>query len=389
MAQAFHAPPFKHRLRRGFLEIAARLPLPSSRSRGVQRILLVRPDHLGDVLLTTPAIHALRQALPHAELHALVGPWSAEAIAAYPEVDVVLTLPFPGFSRRPGGNWRSPYVLAVRSALHLRHIGFDAAIIFRPDHWWGALLVKLAGIPTRIGYALPDVAPFLTHRIDHQRQHVVLQSLRLVERWTGPLSPEQVRFHFPVDPLHRADIDTYLQERDIAPQQKVICIHPGSGAPVKQWPDEKWAHVADALHEQLDSPVIFTGGDHELALVQRIAARMKHTPCLIAGNTRIPQLAALFSRAKLVLGPDSGPLHLAVAVGAPTVALFGPADPVEFGPWGSPDKHAVLVSNVGCRPCRVLDWGGDDLKYHPCVREIPIAHVLDTAHRAIKFNHQP
>ena len=75
-------------------------------------------------------------------------------------------------------------------------------------------------------------------------------------------------------------------------------------------------------------------------------------------------------------------LNLAVAVGTPTVALFGPADPVEFGSWGSPEKHIMLWSSIGCRPCRVLDWGSDAPKNHPCVREIPVGRVLDAARRA-------
>lgn len=104
----------------------------------------------------------------------------------------------------------------------------------------------------------------------------------------------------------------------------------------------------------------------------------------MVGDTRVGQLAALFSRARVVLGPDSGPLHLAAAVGAPTVALFGPADPVEFRPWGQSDKHYVLTSDIGCRPCRVLDWGDDDPANHPCVQDITLARVLDAARRAAK-----
>jgi ADP-heptose:LPS heptosyltransferase len=384
LAAAFHAAPLKHQIRRMLLELLARSPLPTAMTRRTHRVLLIRPDHLGDVLLTMPAVHALRAALPYIELHALVGPWSAEVVASYPDFDAVLTLPFPGFSRRPGGNWRSPYELAFRSAGHLRRIGYERAIILRPDHWWGAMLAKLAGIPERVGHDLPDVAPFLTHRIPYQRQHAVLQSLRLVERWTGTVAPEETGFRLPIETSDRLYIDGQLREWGIDPQQKVICIHPGSGTRVKLWADDRWAQVAGALREQFNAPVVFTGGDHELPLVQRIAASMNHSPCLMVGNTNVAQLAALFSRAQVVLGPDSGPLHLAVAVGAPTVTLFGPADPDEFGPWGSPEKHAVLTSNIGCRPCRVLDWASDDLNFHPCVREIPVSRVLEAVHRVTK-----
>ncbi len=163
MAEAFHAVPLKHQLRRAALQAAAAIPVPTQhRSQQNERILLLRPDHLGDVLLTTPAIHALRAAHPDSELHALVGPWSASVLANFSDLDLVLTLPYPGFTRQDKLSWRSPYQLAATTARSLRRIGYDTAIILRPDHWWGALVAHLAGIPRRIGYNLPDVAPFLT-----------------------------------------------------------------------------------------------------------------------------------------------------------------------------------------------------------------------------------
>jgi lipopolysaccharide heptosyltransferase II len=384
MAAAFHAAPPKHRIRHQLLELTARFPLRLQKGGKKNRILLIRPDHLGDVLLTTPAIHALRTAYPHVEIHALVGPWSAEMMSSYPEVDRVLTLPFPGFSRRPGGNWRSPYELALRSARHLRLIGYDSAVILRPDHWWGAMLAWMAGIPERQGYNLPDVAPFLSHPIEYQYQHAVLQGLRLVERWAGTLTPEQIVYDFPVQIMDNSYIEGYLREWRIEPDQPVVCIHPGSGTWAKQWQENKWAKVADTLADQLDAAIVLTGGDHELPLVGQIAAQMKRSSCIMVGDTRIGQLAALFARAKLVLGADSGPLHLAAAVGTPTVTLFGPADPVEFGPWGKPQRHITLISDIGCRPCRVLDWGEDDPQFHPCVREITVAHVLEAARRVAR-----
>ena len=81
----------------------------------------------------------------------------------------------------------------------------------------------------------------------------------------------------------------------------------------------------------------------------------------------------------MVLGPDSGPLHLAAAVGTPTVSLYGPADPIEFGPWGPSGRHKLLTSPIACRPCRILDWGDDDLVWHPCLADITVEQVLDAA----------
>jgi heptosyltransferase-2/heptosyltransferase-3 len=385
MAEAFHTTPLKHQVRRLALEMTAKVPIPNTRESSIERILLIRPDHLGDVLLTAPAIHALRLAHPQAEIHALVGPWSADVIANYAEVDLVLTVPFPGFSRAPKISWRSPYELAINSARRLRRIGYSQAVILRPDHWWGAMVAKLAGIPHRIGYNLPDVAPFLTDAVEHQHQHAVMQNLRLIETLTGRIDSAAISYQFPLAVADRAYVDGYLHEWGIGQQQPIFCIHPGAGTWVKHWTESHWAKVADTLSDQLDTVVVFTGSDHELALVRRIADQMKHTACIMAGDTRVGQLAALFSRAKMVMGPDSGPLHLASAVGTPTVALFGPADPAEFGQWGPPQKHFILTSDIGCRPCRVLNWSSDDPDNHPCVHDIPVARVLDAARRAANY----
>src|ERR1035437_9380029 len=133
-----------------------RLPLPGGRPR----ILLIRPDHLGDVLLTRPAIDALIRALPEATLTVAVGPWGRPALGPRPAPGMLIC-PFPGFSRAS----LHPilrYWLLLHYARLLRRERYMMAIIARPDHWWGALLAALAGIPTRIGYDMPETKPFLT-----------------------------------------------------------------------------------------------------------------------------------------------------------------------------------------------------------------------------------
>ncbi|MCL4248950.1 MAG: glycosyltransferase family 9 protein [Anaerolineae bacterium] len=381
MAEAFHQLPLKHQARRAALFAIARLPTWRRRTAETGRILLIRPDHLGDVLLSIPAIHQLRQALPNAEIHALTGPWSAEVLANNPALDAVLTLPFPGFSRTPKQSLRSPYELALHTARQLRRIGYDTAIILRPDHWWGAMVAYLAGIPQRIGYDLTDVALFLNRKLDRRSEHAVLQSARLVSVLAGESQLENLRLEYPVQEHDRVWVRGYLEEWGITSKQRIIAIHPGSGTWVKRWDDARWATVADLLHEQLDLSVVFTGGDHELPMISSIVTKMRHTPTLLVGDANIGQLAALYERAQVVLGPDSGPLHLAAAVGSATVTLFGPADPLEFGPWGPPERHIVLTSTIGCRPCRVVDWETDDPANHPCMRDIPMERVLEAARR--------
>ena len=386
MTAAFHSPPLKHRIRRALLQSLALFPQIPARKPKTQRILLIRPDHIGDVLLTTPAIKALRQALPHAELHALVGPWSAKVLSSYPDIDVLLTLDFPGFSRHPSESLRLPYQVAFNAARHLRRIAYSSAIIFRPDHWWGAMVAHLANIPERIGYNLPDTSPFLTTTIEHVHEHAVIQSLRLVEQWSGTLDPEQADYYFPIELIARNYVDGYLIEWGIAPDHSIFCIHPGSGTWVKLWEEARWATVADTLSEQLAARVVFTGSDNELPMVRRITQRMRQPACVIAGETNVSQLAALYARARVVIGPDSGPLHLAAAVDTPTVTLFGPADPIEFAPWGTRQKHVVLTSAIDCQPCRIIDWADDDPIYHPCLRDISIGEVLEATRRVANSN---
>lgn len=383
MAEAYKLTPLKHLARRALLRITGLIPF-APMPRSARRILLIRPDHLGDLLLTIPAIRALKASRPDLELHALVGPWSAAALENVSEVSRVLTLQFPGFTRAENDSLPSPYLYAVRTSRMLRRIGYDSAIILRPDHWWGALVAHLAGIRRRIGYDLPDVAPFLTETVSFEPMHSVVMSLRLVEPWTQPIQPDQTSLYFPFTTADDLDVDELLTRHHLAPDARILCIHAGSGTWTKQWDEARWAQVGDLLSAQLEATVVLTGRDHELPMAQRIADAMTNKPVIAAGETPVGVLAALFARAAVVLGPDSGPIHLAAAVQTPTVALFGPAKVEEFGTWGPTERHAILTSDIGCLGCGILDWGADEPENHPCVRDITVVRVLEAARRVAK-----
>jgi ADP-heptose:LPS heptosyltransferase len=175
-----------------------------------------------------------------------------------------------------------------------------------------------------------------------------------------------------------------LRRHNLAPDARILCIHAGSGTWTKQWDESRWAQVGDLLSAQLEATVVLTGRDHELPMAGRIADAMTHKPIIAAGETPVGVLAALFARATVVLGPDSGPIHLAAAVQTPTVALFGPAKVEEFGTWGPSDRHAILTSDIGCLGCGILDWGADEPENHPCVRDIAVGRVLEAARRVAR-----
>lgn len=382
LVQKLRQPSSMHRLRNAMLGFVARAPvLPQSAKSN--RLLIIRPDHLGDMLLTTPAIKAIKAQRPQLSIHVLCGESCADLLAHFDEIDQVLTLPFPGFQRNgaAGGN---PYLLALRSARKLRRVGYDSAIIMRPDHWWGAMLAYLAGIPQRIGYSEPAVAPFLTVARALRHQHVVEQNWRLAEAFLEMQLPPEIRLDFPLQLADRKRADSLLTDRGISAGKPIICIHPGSGASSKLWIAEKWAAVAEAISREFDAQILFTGTAGDTAKIEEIAAKMHSDSHDFAGSTTVGELAALYRRSLIALGPDSGAMHVAAAVHCPTVALFGPADPIEFAPWGDPARHAVIASDIACGPCRILDWRDDEPDYHPCVRDISIERVLAEARRILR-----
>ncbi len=361
-----------------------RYPRPAA-THPPRRILLIRPDHLGDLLFTTPMLHVLRQSLPEAQITALTGPWGQAVLANTPDLDALLTCPFPGFTRTAQDNPLAPYRLLREEARRLAGLSFDLALILRFDHWWGAWLAAAAGIPQRVGYAVAEVQPFLTHAVPYRAgRHEVLQNLALALAATGRTLPAAetdappLRF---VIPAAAEGAAARLLPDDGRP---VVALHPGSGAAVKRWRTAGWVELANWLVQARGARVVFTGSTGEAALIEPVLAALPAgTARSLAGQTDLDTLAALYRRCALVIGPDSGPLHLAVAVGAPTLHLYGPGDQRTFGPWGNPQRHRVLVSDWACIPCNRLDWPAAALPEHGCVRDIAASQVIAAAARLL------
>jgi len=365
------------------LKLSSRQSHPSPQS-----ILLIRPDHLGDLLFTTPALRLLHEAFPQALITYLVGPWSTAIVESNPHVDEIALCPFPGFTRQKKRFFLKPYVILLRYARLLRRENFDLAIVLRFDHWWGALLAHLAGIPRRVGYDIAEVRPFLTDIVPYSSgRHEVEQNLALVEWVTSNrLRVTRAPLEFNLITEDEVFAEGYLARHGVGDSDWLICVHSGAGAPVKLWRNEAWAQVADALAQRYESKVILTGAEEEASLCRAIAERMITRPIVAAGETSLSELAAIMARCRLVLGVDSGPLHLAVALGVPTVHLFGPVDSRAFGPWGDPAHHIVVTSEMHCIPCNRLDYAPAELHQHPCVRNITVEQVLEAVKGLIKGN---
>jgi heptosyltransferase-2/heptosyltransferase-3 len=341
------------------------------------RILIIRPDHLGDLLFLGPAMRWLRARLPEAHIALAIGPWGKPALPGLAGTyDELIEIPFPAFERGLRANTVQRWELLFRWAKRLKSGDYDAALIARPDHWWGAMLARFAGIPQRLGFDTPETAPWLTQTLPAAHEHAATSNLRLVAALTGDaLHPDPtahpLRFH--LTPRDLGDADKLLFDifgvDDVHP---LAVIHPGSGAAIKLWEPEKWREIARRLADA-GVRVLVTGGPDETELTRTVAAVPSGNVVDVGGQTSFATLAALLYRADIALGPDSGPLHLAVAAGTPTVHLYGPADPALFGPWGDPARHIVIQSDWDCAPCGKFDW--PDLPAHACVRDIPVDGV--------------
>ena len=303
-----------------------------------------------------------------------------------------------------------------QSEWHDQSRSYDLAINLRPDFWWGAALIYLAGIPRRVGYALQPGKAFLTRALPfHTPELATVSNLRLTSAAlqtlnghdkSGPYTPLPEPFSpeaYPLDFQPTAEEQRWvagrLKNAGIDESTPVIVIHPGTGADVKLWRNEGWSRCADALGGVIDrdtedainrvptsltfSPparIILTGSKNERPMLEEIAGGMK-TSALIVTDMTVGQLAALLGRASLVAGVDNGPLHIAVAQGTPTVQIFGPTDARIFGPWGSKERHIVVASTHRCPtcpaiPCGRLDFSPEELPAHPCVCRVTEQQVL-------------
>lgn len=352
------------------------------------RILIARPDHLGDVLLTLPAATALRRARPAARIGYLVAPSMTGVPRHCPAVDETIALPFPPPTAPPSPpGWCD---VVAREAPGLRG-RFDAAILPRLDDPWSGAVVAAAGVPIRIGYASPRTRPFLTHALAvPERRHVARLALDLVSAALGGLGSgerscawtceEPGRSCFATTPAENGEADAVLAASGYARDARPIVLHPGSGWPLKNWPAPRWAALAVELARRYRAAPLVVGGPGERTLVDAVVAASEGQARALAGELSLGGLAALHGRAGLVVATDSGPLHLAALIGAPVVGLYGPADPAEFGPWCPPHRQRIARVNLACSPCRTLAAPPCGAPIEPdCVTGIGVATVLSAA----------
>lgn len=322
-----------------------------------QHICLLRPDHLGDVLFMRPALAHLRSLLPSWHISLAIGPWSREIVDADKNVDEILEFSFPGFDRTESTAPWYPYQELLTAAAQLRERRPAAVVLMRNDHWWGALMAKQAGVPMIVGADHPQTRDLLTHSVKVKSDHWVAKNIDLVDHTAGALCDGTLGHTatYQTDPLiwHVTDTDRAAASNlleSVGVTEPFVVLHPGSGAPVKLWPADRWAKVCESLAAR-HVDLVVTGAAAEQPYLERITYKTSVAPKSLVGRTSIRELAAVFERSSLVAGVDSGPLHLAVAVGRPTLHIYGPSDVAAYGPWGNPELHRVIRAGITCSGC--------------------------------------
>jgi GT2 family glycosyltransferase/ADP-heptose:LPS heptosyltransferase len=348
------------------------------------RVLIMRPDHLGDVLLARPAIDLVRRSLPDAELTVLAGPWGVPSLRGVPAR--IAEFPFPGFTREAKRSPIAPYAELLALATRLRGERLDAALVLRPDHWWGALALTVAGVPVRVGHLTPDVAPFLTDGVDPIAREAASRAalraasriVRALGREPAALADDLPRFEPSSDGRRAARAWLGRVERGRRP---IVAIHPGAGSLVKCWPSGRWAQVVDAI--AADASVLLTAAGEEATIVAAIQAAVSQ-PVPAALNLTWDTLAALYEQVDLVAGMDSGPLHLAAAVGTATVRVYGPTDAVIYGPAGPRERHHIVQAELPCAPCgNLIAPPCGYLVDPPCLAAAQVEQVVDLIRTSI------
>ncbi len=328
-----------------------------------QRILIFNVNWRGDVLFSTPAIKAIRKRYPDAYLTCIVPPRCRELLEQNPSLNEII--PFDEKGAQKG-------ILAKLRFIHLlRRERFDQAFIFHRS-FTRALLVWLAGIPKRIGYSTKRRGVFLTTKVPLP----LLESLHKVEYFLGIVRAEGIGvdsnyYEFHVGEEARSFASQFLASHGVKDNDFLVIFNPGGNWDPKRWPVERYAELGDRLVESHNAKVLITGAAKDGVLADNIIGKMSKKPITSCGKTNLLELGALLERADLVISGDSGPMHMAVAIGTRVIALFGPTSLRITGPYGRGD-YKVIWKDVGCEvPCY-----DRTCKENRCMKAITVDDVL-------------
>ncbi|MGQ9630750.1 MAG: glycosyltransferase family 9 protein [bacterium] len=346
-----------------------------------ESILIIRLSSIGDVILTTPLVRGLRHRFPDASISYAVESKSIDAIRGNPNIDEVILFPklrWEGLLKDDWRNWRTVIREAGEFVRSLRRRKFDLALDLH-NVTRSSLLSFLSGANIRVGNRDQTLNVLSTRRIPQRSCHIVDRYFDLVG-WLGVSSESAGRkpdFHF-----SREDMDSALRllRESSVDGRRFAVINAGTTWRSKYWGDDRFAAVGDHIRENHGLSVLISGGAtrEERERVERVCNSMRRDAVDISGRLTLKGLGALLGLSDIMVTGDSGPMHIASALGTPTVALFGPTDPRIWGPVGG---NNVILRVSSCTPCHKKVCDSMD-----CMRGIGVDGVKRAVDKVLEGN---
>ncbi len=330
-------------------------------------ILIVKLSAIGDVIHTLPSLAALRKLYPDANITWAIEDASSDLISDHPYLDRVVVSHRKQWIRdlREGRITRP--IREIRNFINdLRKQPYDLVIDFH-GLIKSAVLVLLSSGKRKLGYdSMQELsALFLNEKIhEDMNKHAVDRYLDFLRYLRADIKDPE--FLIPVGEENINRVEELLQRNDIDRKDRFVAVSPIALWDAKLWADERFAGLCDRIAEELKVRIIFTGSEHDK--LEHIQSLMKTSSVNLGGKTTLRDLAYLYKRSALLITTDSGPMHLAAAMGTPVIALFGPTDPSRTGPYGK--GHVVIRKELSCSPCFLKKCDSMECMYGITIEEV-------------------
>jgi heptosyltransferase-2 len=331
------------------------------------RILIRSTNWVGDAILTTPAIRAIRKNFPHSEITILAKPWVAPVFEGNPHVDRIMI--YDANNRHKGWLGR------LRLIRDIRKKKFDLAILLQ-NAFEAAIIAFVSRIPIRLGYDTDGRGLFLTHSV-HRTHNAKFKDIHETDYYLGMLTPfgltpDGSELTLKISKPNHKSADKLLTGYGIGKSDQIVGISPGATyGSAKRWLPERYAALADKIQEQYGAHILIFGAPGEKQIGEKVTQLMKGVAINLCGRTTLGEGIALINRCNLFITNDSGLMHVAAALDIPLVAVFGPTNPHTTGPIGT--KSKIVRIPVPCSPCLQPECATD----HRCMKEISVDMVFD------------
>jgi predicted lipopolysaccharide heptosyltransferase III len=340
----------------------------------IKKILVIKLAGIGDLILASPALRALRKRFPKAHIALLTISRAKELAEGSPYIDELFCL-------NPASKNLREIVRLIRS---LRRKRFDMAInLYNLFTLRGALkmvlLIYSIGARYRVGRNTDNRGFFYTIKVPDERfsdRHEVEYNLDVVQALGADIKDKGLEIS--ISDKDREFVQEFLKQNGIGENDLVVGINPGAFRPSHRWSQESFARIADRLTKKYEAKILITGGPEEIELAQKIADMMKIEPIIATGEVTIKQLVSLIERCNLFISNDTGAMHIAAAMKTPLIALLGPG-PLRYSPYGNKDRYIVIKKDVGCSPCYKFRC-----KKHLCMKLITVEDVLKAAEELLR-----